>query len=284
MRKLLNGIYIESKYDGVTVGAVELDKGFLLIDAPLKSEDGLNWLSDLKEINPIGACLLVNMDSNPDRTLGVKALECKIIAHLDTVQVFKQRSAIFKAQSVEGGYEWETVGGLSGVRWKHPDQFYSKSIQLHFGGKEVTLLNQPGPESGATWVIVPNQKVVFVGDSVVLKQPPFLEKANIEEWIVSLELLLKEYNDYKIICSRGGLVNDEDIKHLRKFLMSVKKQVEKMGKKQATPLATQKLVDKYLKQWEFASKQTSSYTDRLRHGLTSLYARNSSTNDDDLND
>jgi glyoxylase-like metal-dependent hydrolase (beta-lactamase superfamily II) len=274
MRKLLTGIYIESGYDGVTVGAIELDKGFLLIDAPLKAEDGNAWLAALDEINSDIPKLLVNMDSNPDRTLGAKALDCKIISHTDTMQVFKQRSAIFKAQSIEGGFEWELLGGLSGVRWKPPEQFLSGSVEFFWGGKRIFLNHHPGPESGALWVEVPDQKVVFVGDTVVIKQPPFLEKANIEDWVNSLDILLNDYQDYKIICSRGGLVEEEDIKQLKKFLINVNKQVEKIGKKQAVPTATQKLVDKLLSQWKYPAKYKEFYTDRLRHGLAAYYTRN----------
>lgn len=274
MRKLLTGIYIESGYDGVSVGVIELEKGMLLIDAPLKAEDGRAWLEDIAEINSDKKRLLVNLDSNPDRTLGVKSIECPVIAHSETVQTFSQRPAIFKAQSVEGGFEWEMVGGLSGTRWKHPDQFVSKSIEIHWGGKELFLVHQPGPESGALWVVVPQQKVVFVGDAVVTKQPPFLDKANIPEWLDTLDVLMDDYKGYKVISSRGGVVDEKDLKFMKKFLLIVQRQMEKLGKKKAAPTVTQKYVDKYLGQWDVPTKYKEFYTDRLRHGLSAYYARN----------
>jgi hypothetical protein len=48
------------------------------------------------------------------------------------------------------------------------------------------------------------EKVIFIGDAIVANEPPFLAHADIDEWIVSLEFLQKNYKNFSIISGRGG--------------------------------------------------------------------------------
>jgi hypothetical protein len=45
MQQIERGIYFENSYPGVTVGAILLPLGTILIDAPLRPEDARNWLN-----------------------------------------------------------------------------------------------------------------------------------------------------------------------------------------------------------------------------------------------
>jgi hypothetical protein len=96
MQQITRNIYFEDGYLGVTVGALVLPHGLILIDAPLRAEDSRSWRSAL--INQRGGSnkLLINLDAHPDRTLGTRALDCTIIAHQKTALVFRNRPTIFK--------------------------------------------------------------------------------------------------------------------------------------------------------------------------------------------
>ena len=50
MKKLAAGVYMESGYPGVCLGAIVYSRGLLLVDTPPIPEDGRNWISALKEI------------------------------------------------------------------------------------------------------------------------------------------------------------------------------------------------------------------------------------------
>jgi hypothetical protein len=42
------------------------------------------WATDLNAV-------LINLDAHPDRTLGVRAMDCTVIAHEKTAQAFRNR-------------------------------------------------------------------------------------------------------------------------------------------------------------------------------------------------
>jgi glyoxylase-like metal-dependent hydrolase (beta-lactamase superfamily II) len=91
-------------------------------------------------------------------------------------------------------------------------------MSLHWGGPEIVLEHHPGSYAGSIWVIIPSEQVVFVGDTVVPDQPPFLANAELNDWINSLELLATSYRDYIIISGRGGPVAGEAIRLQQKIL------------------------------------------------------------------
>ena len=64
MKKVASGVYIEDSYPGVTIGAVVLEKGIVLIDAPLRPDDGYAWQNSLRELGNSPNRLLVNLDSH----------------------------------------------------------------------------------------------------------------------------------------------------------------------------------------------------------------------------
>jgi hypothetical protein len=49
MRSVSPGVFLETKYPGVMVGAVASHGRLLLVDAPIRVEDGREWVSQLNE-------------------------------------------------------------------------------------------------------------------------------------------------------------------------------------------------------------------------------------------
>jgi hypothetical protein len=106
MQEITRGIYYETAYSGVTLGAILLPQGTVMIDAPLRAEDGRSWRSALNYLGGNSNRLLVNLDAHPDRTLGSRVMDCTIIAHQKTAQVFRGRPSVFRVN------EWLGMGDL----------------------------------------------------------------------------------------------------------------------------------------------------------------------------
>jgi cyclase len=272
MDKIVEGVFIEDQYPGVVVGAVPMGDGVLLIDAPLRPEDGRSWLATLRGLKGGADRLLVYLDSHTDRTLGGRVLESTIIAHEDVYQEFENRPSVFKALIPETGTAWETCTGLSGIRWLAPHLAFSKTAQLQWKDKDILLEHHPGPEDGASWVCLPEEKVLFIGDLVTVSQPPFLSGANLEEWGESLDLLHQEYKSYIKIASRDGVITDKHIKAMAKFISGVHKRFVRMARRKSKPKNVEKYVEKYLEDFDYEPRYHNHYYQRLQHGLLECYS------------
>ena len=273
MKKIASGVFLENSYPGVTVGAVSKGDGLVLIDAPLHPDDGREWLDALRSLTNSRNRMLVYLDSHTDRTLGGQVLESTIIAHQSVFKKFENRSALFKAHILESGDVWETCTGLSGIRWASPQVAFSQETKLHLGDSEIILEHHPGPDDGAIWVIVPDAKIIFIGDLVTQSQPPFLGQADLPAWENSLDLLSKKYRDYTRISSRDGVIEENDIKAMKKFVSGLHKQLDRLNRRKAKPQDTEKLVEKQIAAFEFEPRYRSHYYQRMKHGLMYCFAR-----------
>lgn len=273
MKKIKNHIYFENSYSGATVGAFLFSDCTVLIDAPLKPDEGRAWLSDLKKAGAKPNRIAVNLDAHPDRTLGMQTLDAEVIAHRETGRQFRRRAAIFKALKQESGAEWEETSGLSGLRWIMPRLTFSEQTLLHYDERHLLIEARPGPGPGSCWLVAAEDKVLFVGDMVTIGQPPFLAQADIDDWQAGLQLLLsREYKDYTIICGRGGKVTTKDIKQMQAFLKDAQNRLKRLTKRNVT-VEIEKMAPKLLDRFKAPTKNRTLYLQRLKYGLHDYYSR-----------
>ena len=274
MQAISEGIYYETAYPGVTLGAIILPRGTLMIDAPLRADDARTWKSVLLTQSRGSHRLMVNLDAHPDRTLGTRSLECSVLVHQETADLFETRTTVFKGQAGITSAEWEHYPDVIGSRWVRPNLTFTDRIKLHWGDPDVIIEHHPGPTPGSVWVIVPSEKIVFVGDTVTPGQPPFLEDADLPVWFESLnQLTSRKYKNYMIVSGRGGITDIESIRAQRKLLQSVYRRLEALAGKDSPPEETEKLIDPVMQSIDHPQRLSEFYGQRLRHGFQQYYLK-----------
>ncbi|HSM72871.1 MAG TPA: MBL fold metallo-hydrolase [Anaerolineales bacterium] len=275
MDAIAKNVYIEENYPGVTLGVIVQPRGLIQIDAPPAPEDGRAFRASLMGLGNGHERVLINLDSHPDRTLGVRSMDCTIIAHEQTVRAFQNRPNTFKAQGDETGANWEAIPGLGSVRWAPPEISFGSQMSLHWSDTPVILESHPGPTEGAIWVILPEEKVVFIGDAVVKGEPPFLAHADIPAWLETLEYLRGgDFKGYTVISGRSGSVSPHAIRAQIELLKKIHVRIEKLGKKKSVAAnVTDKLSDSILNGFKFPAYKKQQYSQRLRFGLHNYYVR-----------
>jgi glyoxylase-like metal-dependent hydrolase (beta-lactamase superfamily II) len=263
MQEIAPHVYIETGFPGVTLGAISKPHGLIQIDAPFRPDDIRAWRATLYSMSGGVDRLLVNLDAHYDRTLGSRQLECMIVGHDRMAQIFRDRPLTFKAQTIETGADWELYQGLGSIRWAPPEFTFSNRLIIQWDANPMILEHHPGPATGAIWVILPEEKIVFLGDAVVPNAPPFLASADLPAWKETLALLSKpEYKHFTFVSGRGGLVTLEQVKEQAKFLEKVEHQLEK-----TTQDGVEKSVSHLLKSFDVPAEKQANYALRLRWGL-----------------
>jgi glyoxylase-like metal-dependent hydrolase (beta-lactamase superfamily II) len=274
MQEIAADIYIENQFPGVVLGVINMPHGLIQIDAPPSPEDGRTWRAALLNLGGGSDRLLVYLDAHPDRTLGARAMDCTIVAQEKTAHVFRTRPTSFKAQGEETGSDWENIPGMGNIRWVPPEITFSHQMTIHWGENPVVLEHHPGPTAGAAWVILPEARVVFVGDAVLKNQPPFLAGADLPAWLDTLKLLLSPaYRNWLVVSGRSGVVAVDVIRAQRDYLELTLNKLEKMVSKKSAPEAVENLISPLLRPFKIPSTQLPKYTRRLRFGLHHYYSR-----------
>jgi cyclase len=274
MEAIAKNDYIEDRFLGVTLGVISQPRGLIQIDAPPSPEDARSWRAAMMGMGSGPERVLINLDAHPDRTLGVRSMDCTVVAHESTAQAFRNRPNTFKAQGEETGANWEAIPGLGSVRWAPPEISFLEQLILHWGETPITLASRPGPTPGAIWVVLPDEKVVFVGDAVLKGQPPFLAHADLPAWIEALRTLQEpEYKGFTVVSGRGGVVTSQVVRNQIEMLKRIHDRMEKIGKKKTTANATDKLADQLVKSFRAPAARQRQYLQRLRYGLRHYYVR-----------
>jgi glyoxylase-like metal-dependent hydrolase (beta-lactamase superfamily II) len=274
MQAIASGIYYESNYPGVTLGAVIMPRGTLMIDAPLRPEDARTWKSVLLTQSRGTHRLLLNLDGHPDRTLGARYVDCTVVTQKNVLDAFDNRTSVFKGQPAGSGAEWEQYPEIFGTRWMLPNLTFSDRMALHWDtghsdeDKEIIIEYHPGPSDGASWVILPNQKVVFIGDTILLDQPPFLELSHLPSWINTISVLRSpRYRNYTIVSGRGGPISIEYVREQHELLKSLQKRLETFAEKGTLLGNIDKLSQNYLQKLQYPPALHNIYLQRLQFGL-----------------
>lgn len=270
MQEIADGVFIEDSYAGVVLGAVSMDTGLLMIDAPIFAEDARSWRSSMMNFSSVGNRLLASMDAHHDRSLGLRNMECRLIGHEALKDEYRSRPVSIKAQIQDTGAEWEELNGLGSIRWLSPEITFSEHLFLNWGEQPVRLEYHPGPAVGSTWAVVPHAKAVFIADTVIANMPPFLHQANIPDWLESLEVLKNEYSDYLLISGRSGIVTLKDVEAQIKFLEKTESLLKRALRRKYGVGDLNSSINKLVNDFP----DESIYQKRLAYGFAQCYQQN----------
>jgi glyoxylase-like metal-dependent hydrolase (beta-lactamase superfamily II) len=89
---------------------------------------------------------------------------------------------------------------IQAIKLTNPTMTFSSGmLHLYLGKREVVLFTLPGHTGGDVLAYVPDANVVFTGDMGWSKTLPNLVDATVNDWIASLDKILKEYPTAKFI-------------------------------------------------------------------------------------
>lgn len=267
MRKISSTVQIETKYLGVVVSVIH-DGELLIVDYPLRQEEGQEWLLQVSELG--FPRYLAMMDSHPDRVLGARNAEIPIIGHSSTAEELSQWSDTFKGGAHPIGAEADRVKRVSGIQQAVPELSFQESMKLYIGKLEIEFLHRPGPRPGAMWIWESRTRVLFVGDCVTKSEPPYFGKANLDLWLEHLEELRDKLSEgCKLIASRDGSVGRDEVNQTARFLRKITTRLDKLDEAEDIKAMASKQASQLAKSYRVATIQQELVHKRVLESLLS---------------
>ena len=268
-------VMIDNSLSGVTVGVIKSSKGVIFIDSPLTPKDVQSWRTTAMKNDSGPGRLHILIDEHFDRTACVVPIKSPVLAHEKTSKAISSRPTTFRFPPADTGSEWELYPEIGPIQWIYPEITFTQSMKIEMDDDVVDLDYHPGPSKGAIWIGLPQLNIVFIGDAVVVKEPPFLENADIDQWLETLNILKSDrYKDYTMISGRSGVIDRNDIQEQIKFLNMVKKRLEKFTSKEMDGNQVEKLATSFLDIFPTKNKRTQEhYKARLKWGISQYYSR-----------
>ena len=274
MEQIGENVYIEEDYPGVTLGVITLPEGVLMIDAPFRSEDVNSWRGKLGNLGGGVEKLLVILDTHVDRMLGIQAMGFTTLCHEESVEILHARSSTIRPQDLDSVSDLEIYDQPTNIQWAIPKMTYAKQTWIHWDVDPIKVVHRPGAHISASWVQYEANKVIFVGDSVMSNQPPFIGWSQLDLWIEELNWLRSEaFKGYKIVAGREGVVNRRAIGKTITFLTKVQKMMQDLSLSGGKMDDIRSVSSHLLKNYDFEPDLLKCYSNRLVSGLENYHCR-----------
>src|SRR5262245_12024060 len=143
-----------------------------------------------------------------------------------------------------GRREWETdrtpERRALDAALKLPDVTFRDHVSVELGGRAVSLDHRSGHSGSDALVSVLDAKILFTGDLFSKRSVPGLNYARTDEWIATLDALLRTYPDWTFVPGHGPVSRALDVRQFRDYLTGLRQAVAralKDGKSGAALLA-----------------------------------------------
>lgn len=271
MREIVRGVFLQEAYPGVRLGAVVSDGAALLVDSPLRIEDGREWLA---EVGSRGRPrFMVLLDDHPDRVYGARGFDLSLIAQTQAREAIAAWPDPVRSTTHLQGAEADRLKRVSGLSRAIPHVGFEHELELKLGSQTIEIRHRPGPRPGSAWVVLPWARVVFVGDTVWAHEPPYLGEAQLEAWLEALaELRSSAFARFKIVSARDGLVRREAIVAMAGFLRKVAHRMERLQDREEEEEAAGRLAPQLVRGYRLPAARREQALLRLRTGLERLYS------------
>jgi glyoxylase-like metal-dependent hydrolase (beta-lactamase superfamily II) len=269
MKEIAKDVLIETGYEGVTVGAIRTERGVIMIDTPISAKDTNTWRTTTARGTDGHERLLILLDEHFDRTTGAGAIKCPIITHELTAQALGARPSAPKSGGDGSGTIWESSSEVVHSSWLKPEITFTDSMSIRWSGEEILLEHHPGPSKGSIWVLLPERKAAFIGDTVTPGKPPFIANANLDAWLEALhDLSLVRFREYALISGRGEIVTKTDIRDQQKFLRKIKRRLEKLSTSKISIDKVEEIGASYADDFKAKSQsEARAFRKRLSYGF-----------------
>lgn len=227
MEKVTDHVFTETKIRGCNPSYVITSDGIVVVDTPQLPTYAVKMREEAERHGPIR--YIINTEHHVDHIFGNYYFRGTgiVISHLEVYKEFmKVTPEINPYEYAKEAIPTDDPEGEAifpdektyFANYNRPTVTFDGTMTIRLGNHTFELISTPGHTPGQIAVYVPEERVVFTGDTVFNKCQTWLYASEVEPWIKSLEFLKTLDVDY-IIPGHGPVCKKEEIDVQKAFLL-----------------------------------------------------------------
>ncbi len=226
MQEIAPGVYVNLDFRGCNVGLIETADGNILIDTPMIPSESRRWLEYIRQITGNKKILyVINTDHHRGHVLGNQYYDAPVIAHDLAWKNMRGYGANFCQRVVDSfKREPKIQAELADLRIVRPTITFDTRMDIEHGGRTVRLIHVGGHTEATIVIWMPEEKILFAGDTVWWDQHPYMAQANSKQWLDALRQIRKLHPQI-IVPGHGPLTTVEATEPLSAYIRFVRRQV-----------------------------------------------------------
>jgi cyclase len=270
MQEIAPGVYVKLDYEGANVGCILTEVGAIVIDTPLIPADGKDWVTRVAKLTD-KVLYVFNTDHHRAHIMGNQYFDAPVIAHevawreiSNYKDTFIERTKnIFKKQP-------KIAAQFSQVKIKKPEITFTGRLLLKKGGREIHFVYLGGHTPATSGVWLPDQRILFTGDVVVVGEHPSLGQSLSKEWLEVLTRLRKMSLTY-IVPGHGPLCNVEATEPVSEYIRAMRSKVRSQYRSGRTKSEAAVVINQMIDYFPFRPGDKSFVEKRIRAGVSRVY-------------
>ncbi len=268
--KLADGAWVVSAPKVANYGIVSGEFGTVVIDSGPGPIPGSELKKLAERLTMCEVTYLINTSADPKRVLGNQSFKhAEIVAHEGVWQEMTGRGESILRLMKQ--HPKAKALGAGEARLVPPTMTFDSRTTLRMPDRSIVVANPGGgPSPGASVVMLPDQKIIFAGDYLLVRMAPTIdEDTDILAWIASLDALTEAAKGYRVVPGVGETAGSESFRWMRDYLKELNESVTALAAGGASLEEVVKQVKmKNYRSWALHSKKISSNVEAVYRAAT----------------
>lgn len=273
MKEIAPGVHVALQYRGSNVGLIETEDGSVLIDTPVVPADNYAWLNYIRRVTGDKPILyVVNTDHHRGHVLGNQYYHAPVIAHELAWKNMRGYGANFIQRVIEAfKREPEIQVQLGNIEIVRPTITFDNRLDIEHGGRTIRLIHVGGHTEATIVAWLPEEKILFAGDTVFGDQHPYMAQANSKQWLEALSYIRK-LNPAMVIAGHGPIYDIEVTEPLSEYIRLVRRRVRSCYQKGYSKQETAStLVKGLVPLFPIPPERRSKLESQIKQGINRVY-------------
>lgn len=229
MIKVMDHIFVETKYLGANVGCVLTEQGPVLIDTPMLPEEATDLRDQLRQMGQSDIAYIVYTHQHFDHVMGSAFLTKRTIAYNGAISGIKYLETNLEKDITlffPDLYQ-ERKEIFDNLEIVLPQITFTNELRLYMGDRTLELTFVGGHSSASILISVPEDRVLFAGDNIETGLLPVTANCRYGPWIE----LLRSIEDMEIdtiVPGHGDIGGKEIARNLRLYFDGMRDRVRSL--------------------------------------------------------
>jgi len=275
MEQIAPNTYVSTSFPYVNVGCVVGPRGVVALDAPTLPLHAEAWRKQIAALTDQPIVYTILTDVHPHRMLCAGLFEAPIIAsqaaYIHAVEYTRGfwRSVVRRLSR----YHPEQEEALQGLEPVLPEILFSDTLTVHKGGADVRVETAVGSSPGSAWIMPEGADVLFVGDTVVIDQPPVMAEAlDTKAWLDTLTFLRRpRFAHTTLVPGRGPISGSEATNLMSEYIRVARRRARSLHRDLRPRDDMAVFVNDLLSLFPLSDTERERLRRRVRNGLKHVY-------------
>ncbi len=270
VQEIAKNIFVKLDYEGANVGCVLTDEGAIVIDTPMIPAEAKDWANTVAQLSNT-VLFVFNTDHHRTHVMGNQFFNVPVLAHeaawkemANYKDTFIERTKnLFKKRP-------EIQKQFDNIRIIKPELSFTGKLIMQKGGQELHFIHLGGHTPATSGLYLPEEKILFTGDLVVVDEHPALGQCNSENWLKKLRWLRRQKFS-TIVPGHGPLCNVEASEPVSEYIRAMRAKVRSQYKSGRTKAEAAVVISQMIDYFPYRHGEKSIIEKRIRAGVSRVY-------------